>query len=316
MTNILHLGPVPGNRRVGLTAEKPFQGHLLIHGTPKELDVVTHGAPNQLDVTVHGTQKPIDVVMHDTQKPIDVVMHGAQKDLENVSHTPLSSSDDALSDEDPDGLAFSSKNSRASVGASTETLDRERRNLSGSPRPELGVDKSNILPTQFLTTTRRSVSPDDQIFKRPLWVPDDSTVEEWGRKKPKTKNHYGQNGKSFHMPKITRNYSRAGKTKSQPEDNESLLSLCKPDNQLWKDPADMFRFGKQQTKIFQPKNPRRGLLWPLVNWILPVRKGHVKVHKEVVKQRQIQDLKFLSMLRSEKSTTKARLQGTSNHHLY
>ena len=206
----LHLGPVSGHRkrRLGLTAHTPWRGNLLIMHHPENQRLPT---------------------------------------LDDVSHKPVSSSDEdvpELSGGDFENLAPSSKNSRASVETFPTTPDRARHALRSFQRPQLDVDKSNILPTQFLSARSSSGPSGGQGSKRTFLAMNDGTVDEdertelWGSKKPKTKRLYGQdrtidniNGPQAapheDKTKKTKGYSKAGRRKPQAQGQENLLPLCK-----------------------------------------------------------------------------------------
>lgn len=193
---------------LGLTAQTPWHGNLLI----------MHRQDNQ-------------------QLPT----------LDDVSHKPVSSSDEDISELRGgafENLAPSSKNSRASVETSPTISDRGRHTLRSFRRPELGVDKSNILSTQFSSAASSSGPSGGQSSKRTFLATHSGTVDEdertefWGSKKPKTKKHYGQgrtidniNG-SQEAPqeertKKAKGYSKPGRRKPQAQEQENLLSPCK-----------------------------------------------------------------------------------------
>lgn len=194
-----NLGPTSGNKKrtLGLTANKPFAGNLLI--------------------------------MH--QLPSNT--------LDDVSHNPISSSDEFLSDISDgafDELAPSVKKTRIPEEASASTSERERHTLTGSPRDELDVDKSNIPSTLFSSRGRNSGIPGSQPFKRPFQAvndgaDEDERTEHWTSKKSRPKRYYGTGRgiDSIRGPQaVTEAQTRkktngAGRSKPKARDKEGLF---------------------------------------------------------------------------------------------
>ncbi len=201
----LHLGPISGSRerRIGLTAQKPFGGNLLIMHKPR----------NQPSHT-----------------------------LDDVSHKPVSSSDDALSEASFAASDYSApSNPRASAEASNASFQREGHSLRSLPRPVLSVDQSNISSTPFIPAGRISGLCGDQTLKRDFktmnggLVDDDERPKDWASKKPK--NQYGQTQRAYNRhgslgappnksTKETKTTSSGAGRKPQGQDKPGLPLPC------------------------------------------------------------------------------------------
>lgn len=164
---------------------------------------------------------------------------------DGFSHNPVTSSDEALS-EMSDGVSDvsvpPSKDLTASAVALTAATERGRRSLRSLPRPELGVDKSNISSTTFVTAGSNSASPSGQFQKRSYQtmkgesVDEDDRMESWTSKKTKTKTMYGHINNKRVTPaasqedsgEVAKESFPAGGRKLHAQGNPTLLSPSKP----------------------------------------------------------------------------------------
>ena len=131
----------------------------------------------------------------------------------------------------------SSKKNRIPEEASASTSERERHTLTGSPRDELDVDKSNIPSTSFSSGGRNSGIPGSRPFKRLLQAvnngaDEDEQTEHWAfNKRTRTKTVYGAGrgidsirGSQAVTDEQTRKKTNGeGRCKPKARENEGLL---------------------------------------------------------------------------------------------
>lgn len=203
-----YLGTISGHkkRRVGLTAEKPWAGNLLV---------------------MHKLQSnTLEDVSH---KPV------------SSSDDCLSEISDGASDD----WAPSLKKSGIPEEASTSTSERRGNPLGSAPGPPLDVEKSNIPSTSFFSSSRSSKLSSGQSFKRPFQAMNDGSMDEdertelWGLGKPRTKKIYGQgrgidsirgfqSGTQEQKSEKTKDSSRAGRSKPKAQGKGGVFRQCKP----------------------------------------------------------------------------------------